>query len=61
PAAPQAAPAADLPPLPPPPDAPMDDDEAEAGEVRAPDDSMTGMALIQRELGGTVIREIDTR
>ncbi|GAA2719237.1 DNA polymerase III subunit gamma and tau [Actinocorallia aurantiaca] len=46
-------------PLPPPPEAPMDEGDDE--EVGAPpaSEAVSGMALIQRELGGQVIREID--
>ncbi|MEO3785249.1 DNA polymerase III subunit gamma and tau [Actinocorallia sp. B10E7] len=49
-------------PLPPPPEAPMggaEEDEADAeGGAPAADEAVSGMALIQRELGGRVIREI---
>ncbi|GAA3213617.1 DNA polymerase III subunit gamma and tau [Actinocorallia longicatena] len=49
-------------PLPPPPDGPMDDDEPEAPRgAPAGDETVTGIALVQKELGATVIKEIDTR
>ncbi|MEO5874821.1 MAG: DNA polymerase III subunit gamma and tau, partial [Streptosporangiaceae bacterium] len=54
-----AAPAA--PDLPPPPDGPTDEsDEVDpVGDAVAPAETVGGVALIQRELGGQVIRELD--
>jgi DNA polymerase-3 subunit gamma/tau len=56
-------PTAPAPDLPPPPDGPTDEsDEVDlAGDAEAPDEAqgVGGVALIQRELGGQVIREID--
>jgi len=47
-------------PLPPPPEAPTDEDEVDVeGDAPAVDEAVSGLALLQRELGGTVIKEID--
>ena len=54
-------PSGDLPPLPPPPPSPDDeefDPDDEDMSVSAPNE-LTGMALVQRELGGQVIAEYD--
>ena len=51
-----------LPDLPPPPEAPMDEsDEVDPDGDRdaGAEEAINGMALIQRELGGQIIREID--
>jgi DNA polymerase III subunit gamma/tau len=57
------SPTAPAPDLPPPPDGPTDEsDEVDlAGDAQAPDEGqgIGGVALIQRELGAQVIREID--
>lgn len=63
-ARPEPTPPADFDPLPPVPEGPTEayDESDEAGPVRdAPpvDEAVSGMALIQRELGGQVIKEID--
>lgn len=51
-----------LPDLPPPPEAPMDEsDEVDPDGDRdaGVEEAINGMALIQRELGGQIIKEID--
>jgi DNA polymerase-3 subunit gamma/tau len=55
----QAAPEPDLPPLPPPPVDESEEVDPEGDADAGAEEAMSGMVLIQRELGGQIIKEID--
>jgi DNA polymerase-3 subunit gamma/tau len=55
----QAVPEPDLPPLPPPPMDESEEVDPEGDADAGAEETMSGMVLIQRELGGQIIKEID--